>query len=168
MKKLSLVLILAVSTIISSLAQQSIVKQFKDELYAETTVLVVKDKDTNDLDILNDNFDLDEIGMGEVIRIDSGSFLPVKDTPNDSEQAVEPEKVVQAKKVIKESVQLEDEVASQPVEEVAPVKVVKKSSSKSRKSSSVSKKKRKSKKRWFKPKKRKRVKRKRYSSCYSF
>lgn len=152
-------MILAVSIITLSFAQDTAITQFKDELYAETTVVVKdKDKDKNDYDILNEQFDLDDVGMGEVIRIDSGTWRP-------QEEKVEKDNP----RVIKETTLIQEEVASQPVEE-APKKVVKKSSSKSSSSSSVSKGKRvKKKNRWFKPKKRKRFnKRKRYSSCYSF
>jgi len=55
-------------------------KQFQDDTYAQTTI-VIKDDAAGDLDILNSQFDLDEIGMDQVIRITTEAERPVVQAP---------------------------------------------------------------------------------------
>jgi len=47
---------------------QAVKRSFQDEVYKQTTV-VIKDKAASDLDILNNQFDLNELGMDQQIKI---------------------------------------------------------------------------------------------------
>ncbi len=70
MKKANTLLVLAI--ILScqlSYAQSQVKRQFQDETFAETTVVIKENTSTSDIDVLNNYFDMDDVGMGQVIRI---------------------------------------------------------------------------------------------------
>ena len=147
---------------------QIVKKQFQDNGNRETTV-VVKEDAADDYDVLNSQFNIDDVGMGTVIRIDTETELPA---PSTAEMVanVSEETPIEIKKTSKVVIQDSNEAVDRASEPVAK-KVVKKaparsSSSKSYKKSS---KKRSSKKFKVKKKKRKRYsKRKKFKSCYRF
>ena len=82
MNKLSLLLALVVCTLQLSFAQ--IKKTYKDKVFGQTTV-VVKEDSIKDTDILNE-FDLDEIGMDQIIQISTQAEKPIPN--NIAEQAI--------------------------------------------------------------------------------
>lgn len=61
--------LLALGLLLTHIAQAQVKRQYKDKKFAEQTVVVKEKATTSDLDILNSQFDLDEIAVGEVIRI---------------------------------------------------------------------------------------------------
>ncbi len=64
--------ILALCLLGSNLASQTqttVKRQYIDDKSAETTVVIKTDEGADDLAILNDQFDMDDVGMGQVIRI---------------------------------------------------------------------------------------------------
>ena len=73
MKQLSLLVALVVCTLQLSFAQ--IKKTYKDKVFGQTTV-VVKEDSIKDSDILNE-FDLDEIGMDQIIQISTQAEQPI-------------------------------------------------------------------------------------------
>ena len=62
--------------LVSSILQGQIKDQFQDTADGLTTV-VVKEDAANDMDILNSQFDLDDVGMHQVIRITTRQDQPV-------------------------------------------------------------------------------------------
>lgn len=60
-------------------AQAQVIKEIQDSSDALTTV-VIKEKDESDIDILNEQFDLEEMGMHQVVRITTGGKV-VADEP---------------------------------------------------------------------------------------
>ena len=64
---LALVVLLCCSCIATAQVKQ----QFQDDTYAQTTV-VIKEDGSSDQNILDQAFDIDEVGMDEVIRIKVG------------------------------------------------------------------------------------------------
>ena len=87
---------------ISQSAISQVKKQFKDEIFAQTTV-IVKEDDANDDDILN-GLDLDDIGMGEQIRITTELEKPttkaIERIPEEKTQATKKAKKPATKKVV--------------------------------------------------------------------
>ena len=77
MKQLSLTV--ALLALLVQLSYAQIKKTYKDKVFAQTTV-VVKQDSTKDLDILNKQFDLDEIGMDQIIRIATAPEQPVPES----------------------------------------------------------------------------------------
>ena len=146
---------------------QIVKKQFQDNGNRETTV-VVKEDAANDYDVLNSQFNIDDVGMGTVIRIDTETELPAPSTAemvaNVSEDT--PLEIEKTSKVVTQDTNEAVDRASEPVAK----KVVKKAPSRSSSSKSYKKsKKRSSKKFKVKKKKRKRYsKRKKFNSCYRF
>ena len=55
---------------------QQIKRQYQDDTYAETTVVIKDDKHTDDMELLNANFDLDDVAVGDVIRITTENIVP--------------------------------------------------------------------------------------------
>ncbi len=81
-------------------AQAQIKKQFQDSSDALTTV-VIKEEHQSDLDILNEQFDLDEMGMHQVIRITTGGDAVVDaPKPQVPEQSPEPKTVEVEQEII--------------------------------------------------------------------
>ncbi len=48
---------------------QQVKRQYQDDTFAETTVVIKEQAASSDMDILNENFDMDDVGMGQVFRI---------------------------------------------------------------------------------------------------
>ncbi len=48
---------------------QQVKRQYQDDAFAETTVVIKEEAASSDMDILNENFDMDDVGMGQVFRI---------------------------------------------------------------------------------------------------
>lgn len=64
------ILLIAVMAIAFTIpAQAQVKRQFIDQKNSRTTVVIKEKNQQDDLAILNEQFDMDEIGMGEVIRI---------------------------------------------------------------------------------------------------
>ncbi len=78
MKKLSLVL--AMSLWLIQLSNAQVKRQYQDEKFSETTVVVKKDG-ASDQEILSANFDMDYVSMGTVIRITTEADKPVQSIP---------------------------------------------------------------------------------------
>ncbi len=97
-------------------AQAQIIKQVEDSSDGLTTV-VIKEENESDIDILNSQFDLEEMGMHQVVRITTGGNAVV-DTPT-------PQVPEQAPNVVPEEVK-EEELIFAKVEE--PKKVQQKKS----------------------------------------
>jgi len=86
MKYLSLLVLITCLAIQSSFAQ--VKKQYLDSQNTSTTV-VVKENSANDLEILNSQFDINNVGMGQVIRIKTEvdkkpntETVPMAEVPN--------------------------------------------------------------------------------------
>ncbi len=82
MKKANTLLVLAI--ILScqlSYAQSQVKRQFQDETFAETTVVIKDDAATNDLEVLNNYFDMDDVSIGQIIRITTETTPVSKPTP---------------------------------------------------------------------------------------
>ncbi len=146
---------------------QIVKKQFQDNGNRETTV-VVKEDAANDYDVLNSQFNIDDVGMGTVIRIDTETELPAPSTAEMVANVSEENPVIEEKttKVVTQDTNEAVDRASEPVAK----KVVKKAPTRSSSSKSYKKsKKRSSNKFKVKKKKRKRYsKRKKFNSCYRF
>lgn len=72
-----ILLALALVSSLSTSAFSQVKRQYQDEAFAQTTV-VVKENTTHssDLDILDDQFDIDDFGMHQVIRITTETNRP--------------------------------------------------------------------------------------------
>jgi len=146
---------------------QIVKKQFQDNGNRETTV-VVKEDAANDYDVLNSQFNIDDVGMGTVIRIDTETELPAPSTEEMVANVSEETPAIKEKtsKVVTQDTNEAVDRASEPVAK----KTVKKAPARSSSSKSYKKSKKRSSKRFkVKKKKRKRYsKRKKFKSCYRF
>lgn len=180
MKSLKILLVLAFASI-QFVQAQTVKKQFKDEIYTQTTV-VIKEDGANDLDILNDQFDLDDYDLGQVIKITTAPEQPPVVEEQQLQEATaqvvtqeieEPEERAEPVKV-QEVEQPQPVLAKQTVEEESePVAVLASVQKKSTSRSSGSTRSYKSGKRTkvqfkVRKKKRRRSSRRSGSSCYSF
>ncbi len=93
--------------------------QYTDEKDALTTV-VVKEDAANDMDILNDQFDLDEVGMHQVIRITTREELPAP-APEETMSVQNPTKVTSSKASIPESAPTPTPSSEEPIVTKSPV-----------------------------------------------
>ncbi|MEM1323878.1 MAG: hypothetical protein AAGG75_26700 [Bacteroidota bacterium] len=101
-------LIVVSALLLSQAAFSQVKKQYQDKVFNQTTI-VVKEDNATDTDILTE-FDLDEIGMDQVIRITTE-----KDRPAPVEATPRPVLVAEApRQVIKQSTQPAPTVAEQP------------------------------------------------------
>ena len=78
MKKLCLTIVTCL--IFCFVSEAQIKRQFQDEKFAGTTV-VIKEDNVSDTDILNANFDMDMVSMGTVIKITTAPDRPTVDLP---------------------------------------------------------------------------------------
>ena len=173
------VLTLVMVLFLYSSTHAQVKKQFQDSTDALTTV-VIKDEGASDLDILNDQFDLDDMGMHQVIRITTeGDMVVDEPTPSvpefkkveepKAEVVVAQAETVVAKKVVKQAKKVTEKPATTGGTKVGTGGAKKASKYTSNSSSRKAYKPYYSKKR-FKKKKRKRSKRtkRNKSKCYRF
>ena len=170
----SIKLVIAMLLVTSQFAFAQVKKQFQDDANKKTTV-VVKEDAVNDYDILNNQFNIGDVGMGTVIRIDTEKELPA---PAPEEMVADNSGEIQVQtstinlneptpKVVTQNTNEAVDRASEPVEK----KVVKKATRSTSSSASKGTGKRVSVSKKFKVKKNKRKrskKRKRFKSCYRF
>jgi len=176
--------IMAIMFLHLSTQAQEVIKQIEDSS-DELTTVVIKGEDESDIDILNEQFDLDEMGMHQVVRITTGgtvvldepkpevpeqtpSVAPVEN-PEPVQQEVVLAKVTQEQKAPQQKKEVKETIKKKPTE----TKVVGKSASNSYSSKNSNRrtafKPYYSKKRFKKKKRKKRSRRsKRKGSCYSF
>ncbi len=185
MKNLTFLLVVMLTGL--STLQAQIKRQYQDENHRNQTV-VVKDGDMSDMDILNSQFNLDDYSLGDVIMITTEGKVEVQSqntaptTPNSiTEEPIVPSKIEEEPTPIEEEVivaQVEETVEKEAVVEKEP-KAVAVSSEKTTTRSSISKSttsssrrtssyKKKKKRTFIKLPKRKKVRKNRFSSCYSF
>lgn len=67
--------VVALILVFHSFSYSQVKKQIKGNIFNQTTI-VIKEKGADDLDILDTEFDLDEIGMDQVIRIETDQVWP--------------------------------------------------------------------------------------------
>ena len=92
-------------------AQAQVIKEIQDSP-DELTTVVIKKESESDYDILNEQFDLDEMGMHQVVRITTGGAVVLDEpTPEVPEQTPE---VIQVEK----PAPLEEEVIMTNLEQV--------------------------------------------------
>jgi len=154
------ILLVAIAMMLSQFLHAQVKRQYKDEKFAEQTVVVKENAKVSDIDILNSQFDLDDVAVGEVIRITTETMpakQPVAEAP--AAPIVQEEAVA----VVVPVQEIEDRPSQQ--ERVRSPKTS--SKSKAAKTKRKSKKKVKSKNPRFKKKKRKRV-RNHKKKCYRF
>ena len=174
-------LALAFLFVLSQTAFSQVKKQYKDETFAQTTVVVKENKtEASDLEILDAQFDIDDFGMDQVIKIttepDQKKVVAVATAqPEKAPEVVEapeaqavPASVQNKAKIVKS--------AEAPVKakEEKPVAQVRQGNTRTRSSvssgsrtRSYSKSKKSYRNKRFKKKKRKRIRGKRYK-CYKF
>lgn len=104
MKYLSLLVIFACLSLNTGFSQ--VKKTYIDNDFSETTV-VVKEDNVSDIDILNSQFDINSVGLGEVIMIKTEKTPPVAEVPL-------AEVPTTKKRVVKEATQPARNVASMP------------------------------------------------------
>ncbi|MFK7773066.1 MAG: hypothetical protein AB8F94_13045 [Saprospiraceae bacterium] len=149
-------------------------KQFLDDKNAKTTI-VIKEDAANDMQILNSQFDINSIGMGQEIRIttqqdppkQSLAEVPLAEVPEVSQDIVTPKgnrivKKAAAKKVVKEKRMPARAVATMQRPKSKPTEIYYKGIGKS------STKKVKMKKRKLVKRKKIRKRKRRKVRCYSF
>jgi len=163
-----IIMLVAFATMLTQAAEAQVKRQYKDKKFVKQTVVVKEKASTSDLDILNSQFDLDDVSVGEVIRITTET------DPKPMPEVVEEDMValVEEKEEVTEIMQTStSNVDPEPAPVTAPVRIQKTSSARSTASSSkrgYAKKTRSKKKNpRFKKKKRKRVKRSK-NKCYRF
>jgi len=129
MKYLSTLVIFTCLTLQFGFSQ--VKKQYVDEQSASTTV-VVKEDDASDIDILNSQFDINSIGIGQVIKIKTEK-TPLNENTTVALAEVPTTKTVSKPKVVKEATQPAREVAALPKARKAPSEKYYKGVGKSRK-----------------------------------
>ena len=175
MKK-ELIIIIAMIVATMQLTNAQVKNQYQDDVYAQTTV-VVKEDSATDADILNNQFDLDEIGMGQVIRITTAP-AEVENKVQKQEQLAEAtpkkEPIRNSKKIVSKT-KTQKAVAEQPAvtKKVAEKTTVKTRTASSKSTRTYSKKRSKKKKSFKLFNTKKKQKRKKYSKrqrskCYRF
>jgi len=111
MKYLSFLVLFTCLSVPSTFSQ--VKKQYLDSQNTSTTV-VVKEDSANDMEILNNQFDINSIGMGQVIRIQTG-IDPTKKNQNVPQAEVPANSVAQAEvESIPETVEITPEVKTTP------------------------------------------------------
>ena len=98
MKKFSLT-----TLCISLISLSSVYAQIKSQYESNQTTVVIKEDEANDMDILNQQFDLDEIGMHQVIRITTGSTPPNNEAVDISQVVTIQEEQIQEAEVFSAS-----------------------------------------------------------------
>jgi len=162
--------LVVLATMFTQIVHAQIKRQYKDEKFAKQTVVVKSEESISDLEILNSQFDLDDVSVGEVIRITTET--DPKQTPTLPEQVAEEEVIVaqldtpkeeEIEKIEQEKpeVEVEIEETQKPISTPVKKSVVRSMDSSSKKVKS----KRRNPK--FKKKKRKRSKRWK-TKCYRF
>jgi len=175
MKELLIIITMMVACL--QLTNAQVKNQFQDDIYAQTTI-VVKEDSASDVDILNDQFDLDEIGMGQVIKITTAPAKKeeVQKEVQLAEATPKKEPIRNSKKIVPTS-KKQKAVAEQPTstkKTVAKKSTVKTTKSVSSKSTRTYSKKRSTKKKSFKlfktnkKQKRKKYSKRKRSKCYRF
>ena len=142
MKNLSLLLILVGLTLQTGFSQTTttnVKRQYHDTVNASTTV-VVKQDHASDMDVLNSQFNINDVSMGEVIFIKTEDLAPSKpksERTSFEDMGKEPVAVQQPQpntttvQTVQESTKPARTVATQPVEQKTVVKATKSSRAKS-------------------------------------
>lgn len=122
MKNLSLLLTLVCLTLQTGFSQTNstnVKKQYIDTVNSGTTVVVKKDA-ASDMDVLNSQFNINDVSMGEVIFIKTEDLAPSK--PKSERTSFADMANPQATTTVQESTKPARTVATQPVVEKTPVK----------------------------------------------
>lgn len=181
-KNLALTLMLMSTLVLISEAQ--IKRQYRDNSNLASVVVVKNSDDVSDIDILNSNFDLANVSMGDEIRITTEMLNAMANEPEttaEKEEIVaevaEIEEVSVVVEVPQQAEQNNESIDEVELKTVTPVVrsevsranavVAKSATGTSNKRSTASFKKKKKKKRFFLKQKRK-VKKRRYNKCYAF
>ena len=136
MKNLSLILILVGLALQIGFSQTTsttnVKRQYHDTSNAATTV-VVKESNANDMDVLNSQFNINDVSMGEVIYIKTENLAPSKPkSERTSFQDMGKEaNVATTSTTVQESTKPARTVATQPVEQKSTVKAATSSRAKS-------------------------------------
>ena len=120
MKNLSLSLILVCFTLQFGFSQtnsDNVKRQYIDKVNTETTV-VVKQDNASDMDVLNRQFNLNDVSMGEVIFIKTEDLAPAKPKAERTsfsqmvQESSKPSRTVATQPVVKETPTAQPSVAS--------------------------------------------------------
>ena len=137
MKNLSLFLILVGLTLQTGFSQTStttnVKRQYHDTSNASTTV-VVKENNASDMDVLNSQFNINDVSMGEVIFIKTEDLAPSKpksERTSFEDMGKEPVAGQVSTTTVQESTKPARTVATQPVEQRTTVKAATSSRAKS-------------------------------------
>ncbi len=162
--------IVVLAMMLTQIVQAQIKRQYKDEKFAQQTVVVKSEESISDLEILNTQFDLDDVAVGEVIRITTET--DPEQAPAIPEQVIEEDEIVAhlGAPEVDEVIEIEQEEKEEVIEFEENKEVISTPAKKSAvRSMSSSTNKVKSKKRNPKFKKKKRKRSKRWKTkCYRF
>lgn len=101
---------LVVSMMLSQISFAQVKRQYQDQKYAET--VVVKHDNASDVDILTANFDLDDLSMGQVIKITTEADKPVANLPTESIQTVKEEETILPEQTVNQVQEIESIAAN--------------------------------------------------------
>lgn len=87
MKKANTLLVVAI-ILSCQLSYSQVKRQYQDDSFAETTVVIKESSETSDLDVLNEYFDIDDVGVGQVFRLTTEQVS--SKSPKDPVQKEEP------------------------------------------------------------------------------
>ena len=76
--------LLVITTLLFQAVQAQVKRQYQDEKYTDQTVVIKEEASISDMDILHSQFNLDDIEVGEVIRITTESM------PENTAEVIEP------------------------------------------------------------------------------
>lgn len=121
-------LMLVAILVSSQFANAQVKKQFQDN---NATTVVVKEDQADDFDVLDSQFDIDDVGMGTIIRIDTEADLPApnvaemtaevgNDMPVQVQETVEAEKTLVVEETIVAAPEKASNIADAPARKTAP------------------------------------------------
>lgn len=88
MKKANTLLVVALILFCQLSSHAQVKRQYQDDSFAETTVVIKENTETSDLDVLHEYFDIDEVGIGQVFRLTTEQVS--SKSPQDPVQKEEP------------------------------------------------------------------------------
>lgn len=122
MKKASTLLVMAI--IVSyQLSYAQVTRQYQDQDFSETTVVIKDDKATSDMDVLNSYFDIDNVGVGQIIRITTENAPPK--TPEAPKAPVEQKVVEQVDPIVVDNAPKNIAVKKAPIQQAETPKAEK-------------------------------------------
>jgi len=83
-------LLVAIVMVTAQLSAQEVKRSFKDVNDGNTTVVIKASKEKDDIEILNEQFDIEEFRVGEVIRITTDEPMEVAPIPSPKRAKVKP------------------------------------------------------------------------------